>query len=120
MGTVYPADGTSATPARSVRGYLGHKRPTWERADLAAKDYVQRRPIEAPTLQQLAFAYRVSVASIQCRLNGKGRNGNGNGHPETLTDHLLRASAEERREAAPRYPARRHAWRLHPPDIARQ
>jgi hypothetical protein len=56
---------------RTARGYLGHKRPTWERADLAAQVYVQRRPIEAPTLQQLAFAYRVSVASIQCRLNGK-------------------------------------------------
>jgi hypothetical protein len=53
------------------RGYLGHKRSTWERADLAAKAYVQRRPIEAPTLQQLAFSYRVSVASIQRRLNGK-------------------------------------------------
>jgi hypothetical protein len=52
-------------PRRSARGYLGHKRPTHERADLAA------RPIEAPTLHQLAFAYRVSVASIQCRLNGK-------------------------------------------------
>ena len=45
--------------------------PTWERADLAAKAYMQRRPIEAPTLQQLAFAYRVSIASIQRRLNGK-------------------------------------------------
>ena len=53
------------------RGYLGHKRPTCERADLAARAYVQRRPIEAPTLQQLAFAYRVSVASIQRVLNGK-------------------------------------------------
>ena len=32
---------------------------------------MQRRPIETPTLQQLAFAYRVSVASIQRVLNGK-------------------------------------------------
>jgi hypothetical protein len=54
-----------------ARGYLGHKRPICERADLAARAYVQRRPIEAPTLQQLAFAYRVSVASIQRVLNGK-------------------------------------------------
>ena len=53
------------------RGYLGHKRSTWERADLAARAYMQRRPIESPTLQQLAFAYRVSVASIQRRLSGK-------------------------------------------------
>ena len=53
------------------RGYLGHKRSTCERADLAAKAYLQRRPIESPTLQQLAFSYRVSVASIQRRLNGK-------------------------------------------------
>src|SRR5262245_40160917 len=58
-------------PARLARGYLGHKRPDWERADFAAAHYVQRRPIEAPTLQQLAFAYRVSVASIQRALNGK-------------------------------------------------
>lgn len=54
-----------------ARGYLGHKRPTRERADLAARAYVQRRPIEAPTLQQLACAYHVSVASIQRVLNGK-------------------------------------------------
>jgi hypothetical protein len=32
---------------------------------------VQKLPLEAPTLQQLAFAYRVSVASIRRRLNGK-------------------------------------------------
>ena len=38
----------SATPTRTARGYLGHKRPTWERADLAAQAYAQRRPIEAP------------------------------------------------------------------------
>jgi hypothetical protein len=61
----------SATPTRTARGHLGHGRPTWERADLAARDYAQKRPIEAPTLQQLAFAYRVSVPSIQRRLNGK-------------------------------------------------
>jgi hypothetical protein len=59
-----------ATSIRT-RGYLGHKRPTWERADLAAQGYVQKRPIEAPTLQQWAFAYRVSVASVRRRLNGK-------------------------------------------------
>jgi hypothetical protein len=61
----------SQPSAHTVRGYLGHKRPTWERSDLAARAYVQRRPIEAPTMQQLAFAYRVSVASIRRRLNGK-------------------------------------------------
>jgi hypothetical protein len=62
---------STATSTRTVRGYLGHKRPTWERADLAAQAYVQKRPIEAPTLQQLAVAYRCSVASIQRKLNGK-------------------------------------------------
>jgi hypothetical protein len=56
---------------RTVRGYLGHHRPDWERADLAAQAYVQKRPIEAPTLQQLAFAYRVSVTSVLRRLSGK-------------------------------------------------
>jgi hypothetical protein len=82
-----------------VRGYLGHKRPTWERSDLAAKAYVQKRPIEAPTLQQLAFAYRVSVASIRRRLNGKPGNGR-NGHAETLAEHIARSSAAERLAAA--------------------
>jgi hypothetical protein len=66
-------DPSTATSTRTARGYLGHKRPTWERADLAAQSYVQRRPIEAPTLQQWAFAYRVSVANVQRRLNGNGR-----------------------------------------------
>jgi hypothetical protein len=68
-------NGTYTAPRQSnksrSRGYLGHKRPTCERADLAARAYVQRQPIESPTLQQLAFAYRVSVASIQRALNVK-------------------------------------------------
>ena len=64
-------NGAGASTSIRARGYLGHKPPTWERADLAARTYAQKRPIEAPTLQQLAFAYRVSVASIQRRLNGK-------------------------------------------------
>ena len=83
-------DSQTATPTRTARGYLGHKRPTRERADLAARTYVQKRPIEAPTLQQLAFAYRVSVASIQRVLNGNG----------TLTDRLVHSTADERIAAA--------------------
>ena len=62
---------TRQAPHDATRGYLGHKRPDWERADLAAKAYLQKRPIEAPTLHQIAFAYRVSVGSIQRRLNTK-------------------------------------------------
>jgi hypothetical protein len=58
-------------PHHSARGYLGHGRPASVRAALAAKAYVQRLPIEAPTLHQLAFAWRVSVGSIQRQLNGK-------------------------------------------------
>jgi hypothetical protein len=61
----------SQPSTRTVRGYLGHRRPAWERSDLAARAYVQKLPLEAPTLQQLAFACRVSVASIRRRLNGK-------------------------------------------------
>ena len=57
-------------PRRS-RGLSRPQAPIWERADLAAKAYAQGRPIEAPTLQQVAVAYRVSVASVQRRLNGK-------------------------------------------------
>ena len=72
LSTARPSNGqVSVKAVKVVRGYLGHKRTTRERADLAARTYVQKRPIEAPTLQQLAFAYRVSVASIQRRLNGK-------------------------------------------------
>jgi hypothetical protein len=67
LSTTRPSNGQP----RVARGYLGHKRPAWERADLAAKAYAQKRPIEAPTLQQLAVAYRVSVTSVQRRLNGK-------------------------------------------------
>jgi hypothetical protein len=88
-------DPPTATPTRTVRGYLGHKRPTWERADLAARAYVQRRPITAPTLQQLALAYRVSIASIKRQLNGKKPK-------PTLADMLASASPSERAEAAAR------------------
>ena len=56
---------------RVARGYLGHHRPAWERAYLAAGHYARGLPIERPTLAQLALAYRVSVASIRIRLNGK-------------------------------------------------
>src|SRR5262245_13681819 len=62
---------TAAKQVAPRRGYLGHKRSDGERADMAAQHYVQQRPIEAPTLHQLAFAYRIPVTAIQQRLNGK-------------------------------------------------
>jgi hypothetical protein len=67
-------DHAAVSQCRTARGYLGHRRPTRERADLAAQTYVQRRPIERPTLHQIAFAYRVSVGAIQQRLNGNGKH----------------------------------------------
>ena len=91
----YNGSSSTTTPVRTTRGYLGHKRPAWERADLAASHYVQKRPIEAPTLQQLAFAYRVSVTTIQRALNGKKSK-------PTLADMLVGASPSERVEAAAR------------------
>ena len=63
--------GRNARRPRVARGYLGHHRPSWERAYLAAGHYARGLPIERPTLAQLALAYRVSVASIRIRLNGK-------------------------------------------------
>lgn len=92
-----PSATTTAT--RSVRGYLGHGRSDWERSDLAAKTYVQQLPIEAPTLEQVAFAYRVSAASVRRRLNGSGKPGNGR-NAETLAEHLIRSAPSERLEAA--------------------
>jgi hypothetical protein len=96
-GPTSPAIPQVTGPVR--RGYLGHKRPAWERSDLAAMAYVQKRPIEAPTQQLWAFAYRVSVASIRRRLNGKPGNGR-NGHAESLAQHIARSSPAERLEAA--------------------
>jgi hypothetical protein len=97
MAAIYQTGTPPTSPAPAVRGYLGHKRPTWERADLAAKDYVQGRPIQAPTLGQLAFAYRVTVASITRRLKG---NGNGQHPIPTLAEHLTNATPAERQVAA--------------------
>ena len=84
----------AVSQCRTARGYLGHKRPDWERADLAAKAYVQGRPIQAPTLHQWAFAYRVSVGAIQRRLNGSG------GSTPTFADRAAASSQAERIDAA--------------------
>jgi hypothetical protein len=78
---------------RVARGYLGHHRPAWERAYLAAGHYARGLPIERPTLAQVAVAYRVSIASIRLRLNGKPKS-------PSLAEHLRSASAAERIEAA--------------------
>jgi hypothetical protein len=58
------------TVREHLRGHPGCNRPAWERADLAARTYVQQPLSEARTLQQLAIDYDVSVASIQSVLNG--------------------------------------------------
>jgi hypothetical protein len=63
-----------ATSTRAVRS-LRYQRVTWERVNLAVAHYVQKRPlktrtlIEAPTLEELAIAYDVSVADIQQKLD---------------------------------------------------
>jgi hypothetical protein len=66
---------TQTAPAtRTVRS-LRYKRASWERVNLAVAHYVQKRPlktrtlIEAPTLEELAIAYDVSVADIQQKLD---------------------------------------------------
>jgi hypothetical protein len=61
------------------RGYLGSALLRGSRAKTAAKVYTEKQPIdgpfwtdtpiENPTLQQLAFAYGVSVARIKSVLN---------------------------------------------------
>jgi hypothetical protein len=67
---------TQTAPAtRTVRS-LRYKRVTWERVNLAVAHYVEKRPlkmrsliIDAPTLEELAIAYDVSVADIQQKLD---------------------------------------------------
>jgi hypothetical protein len=59
-------------------GYLLRGWSAKQRAEIAARAYAEKLPIEGPinlpieepTLEQLAFAYGVSVASIQHVLNG--------------------------------------------------
>jgi hypothetical protein len=86
----------AAPPARTARGHLGHGRPDWERADLAAQCYEQRRSIEKPTLASLAAAYRVSVAAVQRRRKPKPKPP----APPSLAEQLRTASPAERVEAA--------------------
>jgi hypothetical protein len=63
-----------ATSTRAVRS-LRYKRVAWERVNLAVSHYLQKRPlktrtrIEAPTLEELAIAYDVSVTEIQQKLD---------------------------------------------------
>lgn len=60
-----------------ARGYLLRGWSAKQRAEIAAKAYVNKLPIEgpiklpieAPTLEQLAFAYGVAVARIQRALS---------------------------------------------------
>jgi hypothetical protein len=74
---------SASRPATSTRAVcsLRYNRVTWERINLAVAHYVQKRPlktrgrgrtpklIEAPTLEELATAYDVSVADIQQKLD---------------------------------------------------
>ena len=85
---------TPAAPAvRTGRGRHPHGRPAWERADLAARDYLQRRPIERPTLPALAVTYRVSVARVRRRI--KGADKPQPAPPPTLAEQIRNASPEE-------------------------
>jgi hypothetical protein len=69
-----PSTSASRPATRTVRS-LRYKRILWERVNLAVAHYVQKRPlktrtrIEAPTLEELAIAYDVSVADIQQKLD---------------------------------------------------
>jgi hypothetical protein len=92
---VTSTNGTAgSTPTRTARGYLGHHLPTEERAALAAAHYDEGWPIVAPTLAQVAFAYRVSVAAVLQARNGHKR-------PEpTLAEHFANSSLAERIAAA--------------------
>jgi hypothetical protein len=90
----------SATPAPSTRatrvrgGYLGRGLSVQERADLAARAYVQRRPIEWPSLATLATAYRAPLSAIRRQLNGNGKS------KPNLAEALRTATPAERIEAA--------------------
>ena len=93
--------GTVPTRARTHGGYYGRGLPARKRADLAAQAYVQRQPIERPSLATYAAAYRVPLAAVQRRLNGNGHGHNGKVTPApSLTEHLRAASPAERIEAA--------------------
>jgi hypothetical protein len=70
--TSRPATSTRAVAVHSLR----YKRVHWERVNLAVAHFVQKRPlktrtalIKAPTLEESAIAYDVSVADIQQKLD---------------------------------------------------
>jgi hypothetical protein len=87
---------TAAKAPAPARGYLAHKRPAWEPADLAAAHYEQRLPIERPSLPTVAAAFRVTVASVKRVRKGKPVPPT----PPSLAEHLARSSPAERIEAA--------------------
>jgi hypothetical protein len=66
---------TPATSPRIIRGYYGRGYYARQRAELAGRGYLNKEPleaptrIEAPTLEEWATAYNVSVARIQSVLN---------------------------------------------------
>ena len=59
-------------------------------AALAAAHYEQGLPIAAPTLSQVAFAFRTSLAAVQ-----KARNGHRKAKSTTLAKHLAASSPAE-------------------------
>jgi hypothetical protein len=85
----------TATHNKPRRGYCGHKRPTRDRARMAADVYDAGQPIARPTLAQAAFAYRVPLAAVL-----RARNGHNKKTQPTLAEHLANATPAERVEAA--------------------
>jgi hypothetical protein len=75
-----------------------------QRRDLAARLVIGTSSITGLRIEQAAQVMEVPVTQVRERLHAWGfgsTNGNGNGHKkETLAEHLLNATPEERREAA--------------------
>ena len=73
-----PAPTPQSAPSTGiVRGHRGRGFSAKQRAEFAARGHINKLPleaptrIEAPTLEQRAIVYNVSVARIQRQLNGE-------------------------------------------------
>jgi hypothetical protein len=77
----------------SSRGYIGHRQPAYERLRMAAEHYAEGKPIERPTLAQVAFAHRVPLTDL---LRARRAAGNGNSHGDdngaATAEDIMRAS----------------------------
>jgi hypothetical protein len=105
MSLLYSNGRPSPTSTAITGQYLAKAHLTYRQCvKLAAALSTGAAVVTPMTIGQAASLVGVPLADVSRARRRNGKPGNGrNGHAETLADHLVRSSAEERVEAARSY-----------------